>query len=266
MELRPLVYNSKNYPNERNLANNRKDIAVEVIDEKTNIVIVSDILHPDIGALKKAIESNEQRSVNIIRPNTPPSQLEDVDLFIMYQPNTSFRGIYEFIKLKKANKFTITGPQTDWNFLNRIQNNYEKNSYNQTEETTPILNTGFTTFNISDFSTSSFPPLNSNLGELIISKKHEILLGKRVKGVELNEPLFAVIGDDTEREAVLFGENIWKWRMQVYKENKNFGDFDEFLGKVVLYLTSTKPRSRFCYRLQIFIPRQQRGQDYGRLF
>ena len=52
-----------NLDNERNTINNEKNITVEVIDEKTNVAIVTDMMHPDIGALKKAIESNEQRSV-----------------------------------------------------------------------------------------------------------------------------------------------------------------------------------------------------------
>src|SRR5690606_36964092 len=54
--------------NEKNKVNNQKEFAVEVIDQKTNVAIVSDILHPDLGALKKSIEANEQRQVNILSP------------------------------------------------------------------------------------------------------------------------------------------------------------------------------------------------------
>ncbi|MCB0399013.1 MAG: VWA domain-containing protein, partial [Winogradskyella sp.] len=51
---------------EKNTVNNSKNFGVEVIDQKTNIALVSERLHPDLGALKKAIESNEQRSVSIL--------------------------------------------------------------------------------------------------------------------------------------------------------------------------------------------------------
>lgn len=230
--------------NERNTINNHKDIAIEVIDEKTDITIVTSMLHPDIGALKKAIESNQQRSVSIKKPNTGTKELDDDDLLILYQPNSSFTTIYEYIEQKKPSIFTITGPKTDWNFLNKIQNSFEKNDYDQTEEVTPILNPGFSIFNNADLSVVDFPPLESNLGETIISKKHEVVLGQRVKGVELNEPLFAVLGDDSEREAILFGENIWKWRMQGYRNDRSFKNFDAFLGKVILYLTTKKPKNR----------------------
>src|SRR5690606_26496195 len=37
--------------NERNISNNSRAFAVEVIDQKTDVVIISDILHPDLGSL-----------------------------------------------------------------------------------------------------------------------------------------------------------------------------------------------------------------------
>src|SRR5690606_30918212 len=98
--------------------NNVKEAAIEVIDEKTNVVIVSDMLHPDIGALKKSIEANEQRSVSITKPIGTAQNLEEADILILYQPNRNFRQVYDFLQNSKANYFTITGSKTDWNFLN----------------------------------------------------------------------------------------------------------------------------------------------------
>ncbi len=229
---------------ERNTSNNSRQIAVEVIDEKTDIALVSNLLHPDIGALKKAIESNEQRSVSIKKPNSNVKQFDDVDLFILYQPDASFKTVYDYIQKKKANVFTITGTETDWNFLNKAQKGFSKNSYNQVEEVFPTLNSGFGLFNISDFSIQDFPPLNSNLGEIQLDNSGEILLTQRIKGTELNQPLLAVIGNGTQREAVLFGENSWKWRMQNFRNEQNFKNFDEFIGRLVLYLSTNTSKER----------------------
>ena len=192
--LKNIVVSVDSLATERNTENNVRQIAVEVIDEKTDIAIVSNLLHPDIGALKKAIESNGQRSVSILKPNTNVNDLQDVDLFILYQPDASFKNVYDFIQKKNAALFTITGSRTDWNFLNKVQNSFSKNSYNQTEEVFPDLNPGFGLFDISNFSMESFPPLDSDLGEITLLKSGEILLGQRVKGVVLNQPLLALIG------------------------------------------------------------------------
>ncbi|MGB5460889.1 MAG: VWA domain-containing protein, partial [Eudoraea sp.] len=230
--------------NERNIANNSRQIGIEVIDEKTNIALVSNMLHPDLGALKKAIESNEQRSVSIIKPSLSPNELEQFDLFIIYQPDTSFEKVYSYIENKGANIFTITGPKTDWTFLNKVQNSFQKNSYDQKEEVTPILNAGFTHFDISDLTVSEYPPVETTLGELLITASYENMLSQRIKGVDLNEPLFTVLETNLRREAILLGENIWKWRVQSYREDQEFKKFDDFISKVILFLANSKPRSR----------------------
>jgi len=230
--------------NERNIANNSRQIGVEVIDEKTNIALVSQILHPDLGALKKAIESNEQRSVSIIKPSLAPSQLEQFDLFIIYQPDSYFEGLYTYIQSKGANIFTITGPKTDWTFLNKVQNSFQKKSFDQKEEVTPILNPGYTHFDITDLDVSEFPPLETTLGELLITTSYENMLTQRIKGMDMNEPLFSTLETNLRREAVLFGENIWKWRVESYREDQEFKKFDDFISKVIFYLANSKPRTR----------------------
>ena len=232
--------------NEKNKENNQKNVAIEVINEKTNIAIVSSVLHPDIGALKKAIESNEQRSVSIIKPSAQKSVLDKVNLFILYQPNTSFTAIYKYIEQKRTSLFTITGTKTDWNFLSKIQNTYSKKSYNQSEEIIPVVNDGFTPFNIADFSVSDFPPLENNLGNITFLKSNEVLLTQQIKGIALKDPLLCIVNDNEIKEAVLFGENIWKWRAQTYRATQSFAAFDNFLGKLVLFLATTKPKNRLA--------------------
>ena len=229
---------------ERNIVNNQKEVAVEVIDEKTNIALISAITHPDLGALKKAIERNEQRKVTVYKPNVALNKLEDVNLFILYQPVPSFKKIYNFIQQKKGNTFTITGRKTDWNFLNSIQNSFKKDSYGQQEELSPTVNPSFSIFNNADFAITDFPPLKGNLGEITLNKSNEVLLSQRVKGVTLKEPLFSVFNNETEKEAVLFGEDIWKWRVQSYRNDNNFINFDGFIGKLMRYLATDKPKTR----------------------
>ena len=229
---------------ERNTINNQRRVPIEIIDEKTNIGLISNIAHPDLGALIKAIESNNERSVVLLKPGVSEKELEEFDLFILYQPTRTFANIYKYIQNNKRNTFTITGPRTDWRFLNTVQNSLERMNYNQTEEILPILNPGFSLFDISTFSIEDFPPLEGTLGEILITKRSENLLEQRIKSVDINEPLMAIIYDDERRETYLFGENIWKWRMQTYRNEQDFRNFDEFINKVILYLNSDEKRER----------------------
>lgn len=230
--------------NEKNIINNSKETAIEVIDEKTNVTIISDILHPDVGALKKSIETNEQRSVTILKPTVSIDRFVDTDLFILYQPNRKFKNVYDHLSKIRANIFTITGTKTDWGFLNQVQQSFFKENFNQNEEIIPVLNNAFAIFGLGDFNVVDFPPLQNGLGDIDFKKNAETILFQRIRGIDLDKPLFAIIAEDKQKEAVLFGENVWKWRAQTYRNGKNFKDFDDFIGKLMVYLASNNQRSR----------------------
>tara|TARA_R110001583_G_scaffold69068_2_gene195978 strand:- start:1705 stop:3738 length:2034 start_codon:yes stop_codon:yes gene_type:complete len=250
--LKTLRVSLESLENEKNTVNNTKNIAIEVIDEKTNVAIVSDIIHPDIGVLKKSIESNEQRSVTIINPKSKDNDLKDIDVMILYQPTPTFQGIYDLIAKSNIPTFTITGPKTNWSFLNNVQNSFTKNSFGQSEEVIPSLNNSFGKFILPEIPFENYPPLETNLGETMIIKSHEVLLSQIIKGNDIGEPLLALLDMDKRREAVLFGENIWKWRVQNYRERQNFEDFDEYIGKIIFYLSISEPKNRLVLNYESF--------------
>ncbi len=229
--------------NERNIANNSKETAIEVIDEKTDVVIVSDVLHPDIGALKKSIESNEQRSATIKKPSEI-NTLADADLVLLYQPNRNFSGVYDMLKKSGLNYFTITGSKTDWNFLNRAQQGFFQTGSSQSEEIVPVLNNAFGIFGLGDFNLDNYPPLIGSLGDLELNANNETILYQQIRGVGLDKPLFSILTEGKHKEAVLFGENIWRWRAQTFRNDQSFKRFDDFMGNLMVYLGSDNQRSR----------------------
>ncbi len=229
--------------NERNTANNTKETAIEVIDEKTDVVIVSDMLHPDIGALKKSIESNEQRLVTIKKPSEI-NTLADTDLVLLYQPNRNFSYVYDMLKKSGLNYFTITGSKTDWNFLNRAQQRFFQTGSSQSEEIVPVLNNAFGIFGLGDFNLDNYPPLIGSLGDLELNANNETILYQQIRGVGLDKPLFSILTEGKHKEAVLFGENIWRWRAQTFRNDQSFKRFDDFMGNLMVYLGSDNQRSR----------------------
>lgn len=233
------------FPNEKNKRNNEKLLALEVLDEKTNVAIISSILHPDLGALKKAIESNEQRLVTIYKPNVELSKLEEVDVYLLYQPDASFDRIYKQIQLRKSNSFTVLGTYSDFNFINRTQKNYIIDTGYPIQEVFAVFNNAFSKFDISDFTLEGFPPLLTNAGSVQGLGNSATLLNMRIKGVEMNQALMTITEGDVSKHAVLNGENIWKWRVHTYRNDQTFKNFDIFLGKLMLYLTTSKGKNRF---------------------
>ncbi|MBW1296112.1 vWA domain-containing protein [Aquimarina litoralis] len=240
-----LKYKARLVPieNEKNTVNNSKDFAVEVIDQKTNVLIVSTLTHPDLGAIKKSIVSNERRSLTIVKPSEV-KDLDDYQLVILYQPNSRFRNVYEKLKNSRKNHFTITGAKTDWAFLNNIQNLYKQEITRQTEYYLPRFNANYGTFLLDDIGFNGYPPLIGAFGEITINSSYDILIKRNIGNISTEEALLATIEDNGIREAVLFGEGIWRWRAQSYLDAKSFEDFDDFFGKLIQYLASNKRKSR----------------------
>lgn len=229
--------------NELHRQNNKNTFAVEVIDQKTNVLLVSAITHPDIGAIKKSIESNERRSLTIAKPNEI-KDLKEYQLVILYQPTQNFKTIYTKLKSAKKNYFTITGSHTNWSFLNQIQNKYHQELTNQTEYYIPKLNSNYSTYLLDDLGFQDYPPLIGAFGDITMKSNHATLLYRTVNNIDTEQVLLATIEQDGIREGVLFGQDIWKWRSHNFVETKKFESFDEFFGKLIQYLTTSKNKSR----------------------
>ncbi len=229
--------------NEKNTVNNRQQRFLEVIDEKTTIGIVSSIKHPDIGALKEAIETNKQRSVRLLAPNATSEELDDVDVFLLYQPNRSFSSVYDVIERKGGGVFTITGPETDWYFLQSQSKSISKEVVGQEEVIFPVKNEAFDLFDTSDFTMLEYPPLSGELGDIEVFTSAKVIAYQKIRGVALQAPLFFILEED-RKQAFLLGADIWKWRAQSFRNLGSFEAFDTFFGKLLLYLSDSEQKER----------------------
>ncbi len=230
--------------NEKNVVNNYKNFAVEVINQKTNVAIVSDLLHPDLGALKKAIESNEQRTADILTSSQFINNPSEYQLVVMYQPSNNFRRLLTTIDDQKLNKIIIAGTKTNFSLLNQLQTNFKQDITNQTEEYQATLNQNYSTFIVDDLNFEDFPPLDSKFGAINFTIPYQTILYKTVNGTQLDEPLIATYEFNSKREALILGEGIWRWRAQSYMDTKSFNSFDNFIGKLVQYLSTNQRRTR----------------------
>lgn len=238
--------------NEKNIINNTKSFAVEVIDQKTKIALVSDFPHPDLGAIKKSIESNEQRSVEILNPYEILDKVNDYQLFMLYQPSNRFKRLYETLESENKNKLTIVGTNTSLNIINEKAKFFNIKATGQNEDFQATSNLNYVPFLVEDINVESFPPLKGPYGDVTFNVPFETFLGKTVLGIDKNEPLLATLEASSRREGVLFGENIWQWRAQSFLNTESFNPFDNYIGKLVQYLASSKRKSRLTVDYESF--------------
>jgi hypothetical protein len=236
---------------EKNTYNNTKNFAVEIIDQKTNVAIISAINHPDIGALKRAIESNAQRKVTIVKPNEIKS-LRDYSILILYQPTTEFKSVFESNKLAGINTFIVTGISTDFNFLNQQQHNLVFKMSGQKEDYLAEFNSQFNLFTIDNIGFENFPPLQNAFGTVTTNGSVTTLLSSKIRNIDTNAPLLAFAENQGERSAFLLGENLWKWRLQSHIDQQSFEKFDVFVDKIIQFLASNDSKKSLVVNHESF--------------
>ncbi len=223
--------------NEKNKINNVKNFAVEIIDQRTEIALISNIMHPDLGAIKRAVEANAQRKIKIVKPKEI-NNLDDYNVLIFYQPTSEFKSIFSQNENLKTNSLIITGLNTDFNFLSQYQNHFEFKMSSQKEDFSADFNSNFNAFAIENFGFEQFPPLENPFGTIISKNNVNTLLQARIRTAKTESPLLAFTETGVNRNAYLFGENIWKWRMESHLNEKSFEKFDIFFDKIIQYLAS----------------------------
>ena len=222
---------------ERNTYNNNFIFAVDVIDQKTEIALISSFNHPDLGALKRAIESNAQRKVTLLKPKET-NDLSKYNIVILYQPTIEFRSFFERNTDLGLNTFIITGTKTDFNYLNQQQKDLVFKMSSQSEDYIAQYKDDFNLFSLEDIGFSQFPPLENPFGVISTSSNVNILLGSTIRNINTNAPLLAFSENQGRRSAYLLGENSWKWRLQSHVDTKSYEKYDTFIDKTIQYLAS----------------------------
>lgn len=236
---------------EKNTYNNVKNFAVEVIDQRKEIAIISDVSHPDLGALKRAIESNAQRKVTLLKTNSI-SDLKKYNLLILYQPTASFKKVFEANKNLRINTFIITGMSTDFNLLNQMQSDLEFKLTNKKEDFTSSFVTGFNLFAQNDIQFAQLPPLENPFGKITERGSLNTLLTAKVNGIEVGNPILTFSEKGNSRSAYLLGENSWKWRMESHVINQSYEKYDQFIDKIIQYLSTNSAKKSLLVEHESF--------------
>ena len=224
------------FEGEDNSNNNSFNFGVEVIDEKTQVALIYEVVHPDLGMIKRSIEANQQREVSLIHINEVSDMDPDISIFILYQPTIGFTKTFERIAKNDVSYFMITGMHTNWRFLNKVQDVFTKEISGVSENYFPVYQSNFKNFYTEDLGFDTFAPLSDYFGGIRFNTAYETLLSKSINGIEAEDPLLAAYQQGINRRLVLFGENIWKWRMNSFISTGSYEKFDQFFNSLIQYL------------------------------
>ncbi|HPL11672.1 MAG TPA: hypothetical protein PK259_05040 [Bacteroidales bacterium] len=232
--------------------NNSQDIFIEVLDTKQKIIILSQSPHPDIAALKEAIESNWAYEVTHSLSNQFSGNIGEYNLIILHQLPGGRDDISRIIA--EANKqavplLFILGSQSNLVQFNKsgagIEIQAQKELFN---ESLPSLNKEFSLFTISDDvlkAIEMFPPLIAPFGEIKTQVSANTLFNQQIGSLVTGYPLIVFNQTLDNKTGVIAGEGIWRWRLINFQKYGNHNAFNELLSKIIQYLAVKADKSFF---------------------
>jgi len=237
---------------EQNTANNRRDLFVNVTDEKKNVLIASASPHPDVFALKDALSGIETFRVTTCTADNFPASLDKYDVIILHGlPSVRSDIAARLVEAHKPVWLIVTN-QSSVQALNKLQPALHVTFQAAAQhDVQPALNTAFNTFTLPQqvqSITDKMPPLN-------VAATMQLLPGAGVLFQQKNNPGEAMwmLGHGSEPFAVLGGEGIWRWRLYEFKTTGGHAVIDECIRQTVSFLSANNKERQFSVVLPKYV-------------
>jgi hypothetical protein len=234
---------------ERNTLNNRINFYIDVLDGRQKVLLLGMAPHPDLGALKAAIISNENYELTSTIYSEFTGAFDAFDLVILHQSvNGKLVPIDQKMKDLLAESKPILLVGGGWKNVELLKDISGKSSNRNTvNDAQAQVNESFSLFTVDEDirKVSNFPPLATEANQVVKSNGNQTLLTQKIGSVVTSYPLLSFYEMQDVKLGRFSGEGIWKWRMASFQEFGNHDVFNRFVGKVVQYMAIKSDRSFF---------------------
>ena len=241
IKMRALV---KPIEGEYTTVNNQRDFFIEVLDARQKILILADAPHPDLAAIRFALQANDNYEVTVALAEKFKESLAPYSLIIAHQLPSNRNNSQNLIAaIRSENKpvWYIVGANSSLQQLNAAQNVLQFNSSRGgSNDAQAKLNKDFALFVLNDTwqgLAGSLDPLQVPNAAISKNAQAAVLFTQRIGMVDTQYPLFAFGNDPQRKEALLCGEGIWRWKTGIYARTKSHELFNDLISRVVQYLS-----------------------------
>lgn len=234
---------------DHNLLNNENHVFVTVTDTRRKVDICYFSPHPDVGAITRALEQFEQYQVKKVKGVS--GNPDEADIYIMHGlPNdaNSQQFVQKLIQNRKAVWYIYTA-QSNSMFAKMpemgIQPMFQTGVVNDAQA---VLSPQFTEYILENEwaeELKGLPPLSVPVGNVALPNSFKTMLLQKIGNVETDYPLMGYNTMNGVRNAWLWGEGIWKWRMRDLRQNGNSTHFDQWVAGIIQYISSDEVKNRF---------------------
>lgn len=232
--------------------NNHSAFFVEVVESRDKVAIVYNSPHPDVAALREALEGTDNYDVEVFPVSEFRGNPSDYSLVILHQlPSAanSASSLLSQIRQSGTSALYIVGQQTNLSAFNAQNTGVTINQTKaMTNNATPLYNDNFTSFTFSEEARRMLPlysPVQTPFASYKTSVAANIFLYQKVSGVDTKYPLVVFNEQNGTRTGVITGTGLWSWKIYNFMHAENHDAFNELVDKTVLYLAAKGDKSRF---------------------
>jgi hypothetical protein len=236
-------------PGEKSTENNRYVFYIDVIDDRQKILLVGHAPHPDIAALQASLDQSEQYQCEYKSAAEWNGQSAGYGLVILHGMPADAQESNWIKSTTNQNipQLFIATESTQWGLFNALGTGWKlEGSNGSMVEKSPQLNGDFTLFQAPtsmQTGIANWPPLVVPFGNLQSAAGCQSFLSSRIGSISTTQPLMSLSGPDTQKKGLLFGDGIWRWRIQEYAQVQSHQRFDDMVLSWVKYLTRIKSKS-----------------------
>ncbi len=233
--------------------NNTYTFAVDVLESRQKILLAYEAVHPDVAALRRAIESNKNYDCQVVRLSEVNSlDIPSYNCVILVGLPTAFgngkailsqvveAGVPSLVVYNQAASVEALNAQNVGVTIENFRNSYD--------EVKPAYQSDFSLFQLDEASKTMLeqaPPLIAPFGSYSVGAQSKVLCSQIVGTIEVSRPLVAFSQIKNTKTGVVLGEGLWRWRLFDKKVNGSFAAFDSFVNKMIAYLALTEKRELF---------------------
>ncbi len=260
--------------NEKNLYNNEKQIVVKVKDSKKKILLLAHAPHPDISAIRQALQHNRNFELDFFTLDQFHQSIKGYNLVILHQIPSRLHPASKILSnLKKNNipTFYILGNQSNLKAFDNLETGLTTGNFSNAPDLAKgKLNEDFALFHLNpgwqDFIDNA-PPVSSVFGDYKTSSNARILMNKQINKIETKNPLL-LFTDQLSRgkQGVLAAEGIWRWRLANYRMFNNHYLFNELINSIIQYMSKTSDLRKFRIITRELLPENQTPKFKAEIF
>ena len=238
---------------ERTATNNVLTFYTDILDSRRKVAIIANAPHPDLAALKQAVESNPNYEAEVFlneELKMRNEELKEVSLLILHNlPSATHQLPTLNSQLSSINSIYIIGTQTDLPRFNALHTGLEiVAKAKKSNEVTALFNDRFSLFSLDGADAAALeelPPLSAPFGEAKTSTSLQSLFTARLGNINTGQPLVAAQVQGAKRSVFVWGEGLWRWRLNDFLNNKTHDHFDRLVSQLVNFAAITDSRERF---------------------